>query len=171
MGIAMYHKAIALLASLFFAAISIAQAETFTVPTKAPFADGIDITDAVRKECMLETKLPQFIVEGAERGVDVVLADAPAENATGKVLRLEFTHILGFGGGVWSGPKSVTVSGKLYENGKVVGSFVASRYSTGGAFGGYKGTCSILGRCIKTLGIDIAHWLESPTMDARLGNA
>ena len=40
----------------------------------------------------------------------------------------------------------------------------------GGAFGGYKGTCSILGRCIKTLGSDIAKWLANPTMDAKLGN-
>ena len=167
----MYHKATVLLASLFFTTISIAQAETFTVPTKVPFADGIDVTDAVRNECALGTRLPQFIAESAERGVEVVLGDAPVENAKGKVLRLEFTHILGFGGGAWSGPKSVTVSGKLYQNGEVIGSFVASRYSTGGAFAGYKGTCSILGRCIKTLGVDIAHWLQGPTMNARLGNA
>ena len=41
----------------------------------------------------------------------------------------------------------------------------------GGAFGGFKGTCSILGRCIKAIGADIAKWLANPTMDAMLGNA
>jgi hypothetical protein len=167
----MYRKVTALVVPLFFAAISIAQADTFTVPTDVPFASGVDVTDAVRNECTLQTRLPQFIAEGAEKGVDVVLGDAPAENATGKVLQLEFTNILGFGGGAWSGPKSVTVSGKLYENGQLIGSFVASRYSTGGAFAGFKGTCSILGRCVKTLGTDIARWLKKPAMDSRLGNA
>ncbi len=51
-----------------------------------------------------------------------------------------------------------------------MGSFVAARYSTGGAFGGYRVTCSILGRCIKALGKDIAGWLKSTTMDAALGD-
>ena len=166
----MNRKIAAFAAPLFLAGISIAEAETFTVPREVPFAVGVDVTPAVRAECTLDTRLPQFIVDGAGRGVDVVIADT-TENVTGKVLQLEFTNILGFGGGAWSGPKSVTVTGKLYENGQLIGSFVASRYSTGGAFGGFKGTCSILGRCIETLGVDIGRWLQSPAMDSRLGNA
>lgn len=155
-------------------AISVAQAETFTVPAEVPFADGIDVTTAVKTECALPTRLPQFIAEGAKEaaaGVDVVIGDTTTDNAPGKVLRLEYTKIIGYGGGIWSGKKSVTVTGELYENGKLVGNFLALRYSGGGAFGAYKGTCSILGRCIKTLGADIAHWLQKPTMDARLGDA
>jgi len=59
----------------------------------------------------------------------------------------------------------------LKENGEVIGSFTGARYSGGGAFGGFKGTCAILGRCIETLGKDIATWLKDPTMNAMLGNA
>ena len=167
----MHYRIAVLAAPLLLAVVAIARAETITVPAEVPFAAGIDVTEAVRNECTLQTRLPKFIVDGAERGVDVVIGDTAAENASGKVLQLEFTNILGFGGGAWSGPKSVTVTGKLYENGQLIGNFVASRYSTGGAFGGFKGTCSILGRCIETLGVDIGRWLKSPTMDARLGNA
>lgn len=65
----------------------------------------------------------------------------------------------------------MTVHGELRENGEITGTFTATRYSTGGAFGGFRGTCSILGRCVKTLGSDIAKWLKRPTMDALLGNA
>ncbi|NQV86958.1 MAG: hypothetical protein HQ492_07775 [Woeseiaceae bacterium] len=36
---------------------------------------------------------------------------------------------------------------------------------------GAKGTCSILGRCVKTLGSDIATWLQNPTMNAMPGNS
>ena len=150
---------------------SLAEDGAFNVISPVPFADDSGASGKVKAECTLETRLPQFIAEAARRGVEVVIGPAPEEGAAGKFLYLEFSNVLGAGGGAWSGPKSVTVEGKLIENGEVIGSFIASRYSTGGAFGGYKGTCSILGRCIKALGKDIAGWLRSPTMDARLGDA
>lgn len=167
----MRQRFTALILPILIVACSAAQAETFTVPAEVMFSDGVAVSDAVENECTLQTRLPAFIEDGARRGVDIVISDQPLDNVAGKVLRLEYTHILGTGGGAWSGPKSVTVAGELWEDGELIGSFVASRYSTGGAFGGFKGTCSILGRCIKTLGVDIARWLEDPTMDARLGNA
>ena len=150
---------------------SIAEDAVFNVVSPVPFAEDSGATGNVKDECTLETRLPQFIAEAAKRGVKVVIGPAPEEGAEGKYLYLEFTHILGAGGGAWSGPKSVTAKGELIENGEVVGSFISSRFSTGGAFGGYKGTCSILGRCIKAMGKDIAAWLKSPTMDAMLGDA
>ena len=148
-----------------------AEDAVFNVVSPVPFAEDSGASSNVKEECTLETRLPQFIAEAAERGVKVVVGPAPEEGASGKFLYLEFTHILGAGGGAWSGPKSVTARGELIENGEVIGSFISSRYSTGGAFGGYKGTCSILGRCIKAMGEDIAAWLRSPTMDAMLGDA
>ena len=150
---------------------SIAEDAVFNVVSPVPFAEDSGATGNVKDECTLETRLPQFIAEAAKRGVKVVIGPAPEEGAEGKYLYLEFTHVLGAGGGAWSGPKSVTAKGELIENGEVIGSFISSRFSTGGAFGGYKGTCSILGRCIKAMGKDIAAWLKSPTMDAHLGDA
>ncbi|MBI3171217.1 MAG: hypothetical protein HYZ32_01320 [Hydrocarboniphaga effusa] len=67
--------------------------------------------------------------------------------------------------------KGVTVTGKLFQNGKQTGSFVATRKSGGGAFGGFKGSCAVLGRCSETIGKDIAKWLAAPTEGAKLGDA
>ena len=63
------------------------------------------------------------------------------------------------------------MKGELYDRGKQIGSFRAKRFSGGGAFGAFKGTCAIIGRCTKTLGQDIATWLAAPTQNAELGDA
>ena len=149
----------------------VAEDSVYNLVSPVPFAEGSGASSKVKSECLLDTRLPQFIAEAARQGVTVVIGPTPEADAEGKYLKIEFTSVMGPGGGAWSGPKSVTVKGELIENGEVIGSFIGSRYSTGGVFGGYKGTCSILGRCIKALGKDIAGWLRSPTMDARLGDA
>jgi len=156
---------------LFSLVTSPASAETYSVSGSLPFADGSGASREVQSECKLESKLPGFIRSAAKRGITVSVTDVPLDDVEGKVLHIEFTHVLGTGGGAWSGPKAVTVQGELREAGEVIGSFTSTRYSTGGAFGGFKGTCSILGRCVKAMGKDIARWLENPTMDALLGDA
>ena len=145
---------------------------TLTLEKKAPYAKGLGVPDAVRAECGLEQKVPEFVQEFAKKGFDnVVLADTVGANTAGKALSMKITNITGSGGGAWSGPKHVTIEGTLWQNGKVAGTFRASRYSGGGAFGGYKGTCAILGRCAKALGKDVATWASAPSMDAVLGDA
>lgn len=148
-----------------------AQEGAVTIVSPVPFAESSGATSNVKADCTLETRLPKFIEDYSKKGVAVVIGDDPGDASSGKVLRLEFTNVHGPGGGAWSGPKLVTVEGTLTDNGEVIGSFIGTRYSGGGAFGGYKGTCSILGRCIKALGKDIAAWLKNPTMDALLGDA
>ena len=145
---------------------------SLTLEKKAPFAKGLNVPDAVRAECGLEQKVPEFVQESANKGFDkVVLADSVSAKTAGKVLSMKITDVTGTGGGAWSGPKHVTIEGTLWQDGKVAGTFVASRYSGGGAFGGYKGTCAILGRCAKALGKDVATWALAPSMDARLGDS
>lgn len=145
---------------------------TLTLEKKAPFAKGLSVPDAVRAECGLEQKVPEFVQEFAKKGFDnVVLADSVSAKTAGKALSMKIVDITGTGGGAWSGPKHVTIEGTLWQDGKVAGTFRASRYSGGGAFGGYKGTCAILGRCVKALGKDVATWAIAPSMDAALGDA
>jgi hypothetical protein len=62
------------------------------------------------------------------------------------------------------------VKGSLNQKGKMLGDFKARRYSGGGMFCGYKGTCAILGRCVKALGKDVVEWLAQPTSRAVLGD-
>jgi hypothetical protein len=129
------------------------------------FADGAEVRDAARQECELQTKLPEYIVDGAKRDLEIALSEASGA-ASGQRLQLEITYVLAPGGGAFSGPKSVTARGELMNDGEVIGSFTASRYSTRG-----NRTCRILDRCIEAIGEDIAAWLAEPSMDARLGNA
>jgi hypothetical protein len=79
----------------------------------------------------------------------------------GKVLKVTIVNVVGVGGGAYSGPKSMTVRADLLQSGKVIATTTKERTSGGGAFGGMKGTCAIFGRVAKTLGSDVATWVQS----------
>ncbi len=162
--------AVVCVAGLLGSAADAAEKGSVTISRVLKFTETSGASDKVKAECTLQTRLPKFIKDFA-KGIPVVLADEVSGGTEGRVLHLEISNVIGPGGGAWSGAKSVTAEGKLTENGEVIGTFVSRRYSGGGAFAGYKGTCSILGRCIKTMGSDIAKWLANPRMNAKLGDA
>ncbi len=150
------------------AASSTSTAGSVQLASSIPYAGNANISGKVKDECKLDTQLASFIKSNE---ASVVLTDESlSEKSSGKVLLLEITNVQATGGGAWSGPKSVSVAGKLFDNGKQVGDFTASRYTTGGAFGGFKGTCALVGRCVKSLGKDIGQWLKNPAPGSSLGN-
>jgi hypothetical protein len=138
-----------------------ASAEPLALPQKVSYDKDVHVPDAVKKECALETKIPEYVKSSAS-GFE------PGKG--GKALEMKISGLLATGGGGFSGPKSVTVSGTLREGGKVKGTFTAMRHSSGGPFGG-GGTCAILDRCAKAIGKDIGAWLKAPSMNAKLGDA
>ncbi len=149
-----------------------AVANPVIVSQAVPYMPNSGATLAVKRECIIDSQLPEFIESYAsDYDIAVVRDGRQVKQGKGKVLELAFSQVYGFGGGAWSGAKSVTVKGTLKENGKTIGTFIGTRFSGGGMFGGFKGTCSILGRCVKALGNDIARWLQAPSMNARLGDA
>lgn len=150
---------------LFIAGAATAEGGPIKVAREIPFAESSGVRDAVRNECKLQTKVTKFL---AQFSTQVELVEDPS----GSPDRLELTisQVNAGGGGAWSGPKSMTVKGQLFQNGDPGPTFTASRYSGGGMFAGYKGTCSIVGRCAKTIGKDISKWLEDPTDGASLGD-
>jgi len=151
----------------FVVAASADAAGTVKVLRSIPFASVEQVPAAVRDQCQLQTKVPEFLAEAA--GGSVELVEGPLNRKAGRVLEMEIVDVHSPGGGAFSGPKWMTVKGELYDGGKQIGSFHAKRSSGGGAFAAYKGTCGIIGRCTKTLGQDIATWLASPTANAQLG--
>jgi hypothetical protein len=128
-----------------------------------PIAASAGASGPVQQECQLQTRVPQAIAQAA---TDVELVDAPSKS--GRWLELEISEVHGPGGGPFSGPKWMTVTGKLHERGKLIGSFRAKRLSTGGFV---KGTCATLGGCATAIGRDVAAWLQAPSMTAEIGDA
>jgi len=153
-------------ACLTAAGATLAEGGKVKVPRTIGFAAESGVSDKVKSECKLETKVPQFL-EAFSKQVELVDGDVGKQ---GRTLQLEITDVHAPGGGAWSGAKSMSVRGTLRDGGKQVASFTAKRYSGGGFLGGYKGTCSIIGRCAKTIGKDIATWLENPKDGAHLGD-
>jgi hypothetical protein len=132
-----------------------------------PIAESARVPQKVRSECGVQDKVPVFLSNYA-RNVELVDGELGTQ---GRILELHIGDVHAPGGGAFSGPKWMTVTGVLRENGREVGSFTAKRFSGGGMFGAYKGTCAIVARCAKAIGKDIAGWLRSPRDGARLGDA
>lgn len=53
----------------------------------------------------------------------------------------------------------VSINIELYKDGELIAQQALSRNSGGGIGGGFKDSCDVLGRCVKTLGKDTSKWL------------
>ena len=148
---------------LIFASAYASADETLTILSPVSYKDGITVRDAVKAECDLLEKVPGFIEEFAKKNNSVKLVEDIA-GAKGRVLKVEIVNVGESGRG-----KSLTLTGELREKGKVIGTITARRTSMGGPFG-FGGVCRSLQRCAKTLGKDVAAWLEKPAMDVKLTN-
>ena len=141
---------------------------TIKVLRSVGFAEGTIVRPAIKSECKMEGHLPRAVQAYAQKnGIEVELVDALPD--TGRVLELEITDAIEMGN-AWTGrQKGLVIQGRLLEDGALVGNFRGRRMTTGGFFGGYKGTCAFFGRCAKTLGHDVADWLKSPGKDSSIG--
>lgn len=125
----------------------------------APIASGVNVHQKTLDECRIQTLLPQSI---AERSADVELSDKPGAAK----LELTIVDVHAPSGGWFSGPKWITVEGRLLEGKKVKGNFVAKETSMASA-----SACGMLSKVILVLAGDIATWLQNPAKDSRLGSA
>jgi hypothetical protein len=146
------------LAALLAASSAVAATQ---VARSAPILPSAGATSAVQSECGLQTLVPQAVQQA---GADVTLVDAPAKG--GRWLELSISEVHAPGGGPFSGPKWMTVTGKLHDRGKVIGSFRAKRISTGP-----RSTCGSLAKIATVIGQDVAAWLAAPSMNAEIGDA
>jgi hypothetical protein len=148
-----------------------ANATSVQMQRPIPYSEDGDIADNIKQECKINEQLADFVQQDAKRqGVDVQFSNGPLDTTTGRVLELRITNAISMGN-AWIGhQKAASAMGALYENGAKVASFKARRHSMGGAFAGYKGSCSVLGRTVEAMGEDIGTWLKSPVDGAKLGD-
>lgn len=147
-----------------------AAGDTIYMSPLVPFADSTTIARNVIDECSLPERQAHWIVEAAKKkGLMVVLDDAAAKAQKGKVLEVQIRNAVSSGNAFVGHGKQVSLQGRLFDDGREIGSFTAVRSSSGGFWGGFQGSCAVLGRCLKTLGEDISEWLQAPKLNARIG--
>ena len=135
----------------------------------ARYASNSRIANNIKKECKITTQLITFIQESAQKnGVNVKVVNHIPAGAL--ALNVEITDAISQGNAFIGHNKFTAISGRLKKSGKSIGSFLAARRSGGGFFGGYKSSCSVLGRTVKALGQDVGKWIVHPTKGDELGD-
>jgi hypothetical protein len=145
-----------------------AQAQSLQVQRPVPYAEDNDIADNIKNECKINEEIVDSLKEHAASGVE--FTSGAVDTGSGRVLQLEIVDAVSMGNAWLGHQKYMKVKGALYEGGKKVAGFKGRRNSMGGAFAGYKGSCSVLGRTAEALGEDIATWLQAPQDGANLGD-
>lgn len=137
------------------------------VPSPVPFAEDNDIADNIKSECKIQEQFSEFLKEYA--GEPVELVSGPLDTSQGRVLEIEIVDAVSMGNPFMGHQKFTKIRGTLFDNGQKVASFKGKRNSMGGAFAGYKGSCSVLGRTVKVLAQDVGTWLKAPQDGAVIG--
>ena len=171
MKIILHKSSIAFI--VFAVSMSCASAkETIHIMASTPYQEDNNIAYKIINECTnLGSKLSTFTQSFADkRGIEIVLEADINSSGSGRVLQLEISNAVSRGNAFMGHSKFVAVRGTLWENGKRIASFDGPRTSMGGFAAAYKSSCSVLGRCVKALGKDIAAWLDSPIDRVSLGD-
>jgi type IV secretory pathway TrbL component len=123
---------------------------------------GTAISDNVKSECALgQTQTEAVLKHLGAAGITAQAAGSDAVPAQGRYLQLRIESAISGGNAFVGHRKQVTTSARLFENGKEIAQTTQSRDSTGGFFGGYKGSCNVLRRCALVVGKDIAAWVKA----------
>lgn len=153
------------------ATITVNPQTAIKVATLIPFSKGVPIAANIINECKLDDQLSEFIrAYAVGEGVGVIRKNSVSNKSKGKALIVEITNAVSSGNAFIGHRKFTSIKGTLYTDGQKGASFTAARMSGGGAFAGFKGSCSVLGRTVKVLGSDVSRWLLNPTDGAHLGD-
>jgi len=146
-------------------------AQTVKVQQFIPYKEGAVIAGNIKTECALNSQLSEYIQShGNQYNVAVIRSPQLNKDMEGKVLMVEIVDAVSHGNAFIGHRKYAKIAGTLYENGKKMAAFTATRFSGGGFWGAYKGSCSVLNRTVNTLGKDAALWLSNPVDGAHLGD-
>ena len=95
-----------------------------------------------------------------------------AENSVGvhRNLGLRITDAIETSGGLFP-THSLSIDGVFKEDGRIVGTFVGTRFARASFIPFRQGECAILSEAAALLAKDVVRWLKKPSLDARLGDA
>lgn len=146
-------------------------AVTYVIKTPTPFSEDSNIAPNIKKECKLGEKLANFIIDyGEDYDIPIKFEGGSDTPKDAVALTVEITDAVAGGNAFTGHRKYTTITGFIPGQGDSKISFDAMRYSGGGAFGGFKGNCAVLGRTTKVLGKDVAKWLRKRKDGAQLGD-
>ena len=129
--------------------------------TAVPYQDEDGIANKVIEECTeLGTQLSESTAKYmSERGMSPLRQPSVDLKSARQALNIKIMSAVSAGNAFIGHRKSVSVRAELYKDGVLVAKTGKTRDSAGGAFGGFKSSCSVLERTVNTLGNDIAKWL------------
>jgi len=146
-------------------------AGTIHVQQYTPYVETSLVDMAVKQECRIDQQLPQFInTYASEHGMSVQLDPVVEADNKGNNLVVKIVQAQSNGNAFIGHRKYTKIQAVLYQDGKEIADLTAARASGGGFFGGYKSSCSVMGRTVKALGQDVALWLKAPGPGMRKGN-
>ena len=155
----MNHSTPAILLAALLTPLCAAASDRLFLQLPVMVDQSAPIPNAVKAECGVEMLLGNHALSSLSRSNgQVQTVEGPGQAGTGKLIQLTIISVHGYGGGSWSGPKSISLRADLKQNGETLSTTVLNRSSTGGFFGGIKGTCDILNRVAVALGKDLARW-------------
>lgn len=142
--------------------------ETIVVGAEVLIGSTDAINDTVRNDCHFQTTLVTRLVEafnGGDPPPRAKLESRPVdiEKYTGRRLILRVHNVHAVGGGGFSGPKWMDMSGELREGNALVGSFHSHTSSGRGLT-----TCRSVDSLTDSTVDMIVKWLNSPSLDSRL---
>ena len=150
---------------LGLAAVSARAEDVVLVPSVIPYQSDAVANDNVRKECTWNTTMPRYMADKSDGRVKV--AEQNFDAANGRKPLLAATHLHAIGGGGWTGPKWLTLEGKLMQGKQLLGNFEVRRQTIRGSYR----ACSTLESLSEEITQDILEWLKAPGPNAKLGDA
>lgn len=142
--------------------------ETIVVGAKVLIGNIDAINDTVRDDCHFQTALVTRLVGTFNEGDKPPRAKLESrpieiEKYTGRRLILRVDNVHALGGGGFSGPKWMDMSGELHDGNLLVGSFHSHTTSGRGLT-----TCRSLDSLTESTVDMIVEWLKDPSLDAKL---
>jgi len=145
------------------------EGKTIYIKPEIVYTSNSRVSDAIKQECTIPQALSENILKKSiAMGVNI---ESKRDIKSNEIeLKIEIIDAVSAGNAAIGHSKFIVINGSLVKGNTKYASFKAARRSGGGFFGGYRSSCSVLGKVTKALGQDTAGWLTNPVDGARLGD-